>query len=100
MIRSINSFLNRFGIQIKRSQSLITEQRYYMGILNGAKELYRIREAYLKSSINNTLAGLAFSKDRPLQLHALLSSYFKLVANAAPVDIIYKASSKKIESYY
>lgn len=100
MIRFINSALARFGIQVKRTQSLATEQNYYQGIINGAKELYKIREGIDAETLNDKIAGLAFSKDRPLQLHALLSSYFKLVANVAPVDIIYKASTTEIEGYY
>jgi hypothetical protein len=49
---------------------------------------------------NDKIAALAFSKDRPLQLHALLSSYFKLVTNEAQIDIIYKASTNEIEGFY
>jgi hypothetical protein len=100
MIQFMNSVLNRFGLQIKRSRSLIMEQQYFQGIIDGATALYKIRESYIPGSLNNKISGLVFSKDRPIQLHALLSTYFKLVANAAPISIIYMASTKKIETYY
>jgi hypothetical protein len=100
MIRIINSVLIFFGIQVKRAASLSAEKRYYEGINNGAKELYRIRQDVDKIVFNDKIAALAFSKDRPLQLHALLSSYFKLVSNPAPIDIIYKTSTIEIEGFY
>ena len=40
-----------------------------------------------------TVAGVVFSKDRALQLHALISSYSALVANAAPLHVLYASSS-------
>ena len=95
-----NSFLKVLGLQIKRIKSLNREQEYYQGIINGAKELYKIRNEFNSQSFNAKIAGLAFSKDRPLQLHALLNSYFKLVSNAVPIDVIYKASTEKIDQYY
>jgi hypothetical protein len=100
MIRLINSVLKSFGLQINRVESLAAEKRYYEGIIKGVKELYRSRHDIGKIVFNDKIAALAFSKDRPLQLHALLSSYFKLVANAVPIDIIYKASTKEIEGFY
>lgn len=100
MIRLINSVLKTFRIQVKRAESLAAEKRYYEGIINGAKELYKIRYDIDTIVFNDKIAALAFSKDRPLQLHAMLSSYFKLVTNAAPIDIIYKASTNEIEGFY
>lgn len=97
---SINSFLEPFGIQMKRTKSLNREQEYYQGVISGAKGLYKIREEFQDQSFNTGIAGLAFSKDRPLQLHALLTSYFKLVSNAVPIDVIYKASSDQIDLFY
>ena len=100
MIQLINSVIKSFGLQIKRVESLAAEKRYYEGIIKGAKELYRIRHDIDTIVFNDKIEALAFSKDRPLQLHALLSSYFKLVTNAAPIDIIYKASTNEIDRFY
>jgi len=100
MIRLINSVLKIFGIQFKRTASLSLERQYYEGIIKGSNELYKIRQEVDIIVFNDKIACLAFSKDRPLQLHALLSSYFKFVTNPAPIDIIYKASTIEIESFY
>ncbi len=46
------------------------------------------------------IACIVFSKDRALQLHALLYSYFNRVANPAPVYVIYTASSQAHQKSY
>ena len=40
-----------------------------------------------------TCEGIVFSKDRAMQLHALLLSYFACVKNPAPLSIMYTTSS-------
>lgn len=44
--------------------------------------------------------GIVFSKDRPLQLDALLESYFGLVENAAPLTILYRPSNDEYRAAY
>lgn len=39
------------------------------------------------------LTGVVFSKDRALQLHALLHSYFQLTENPAPLTVIFHSST-------
>lgn len=46
------------------------------------------------------VAGIVFSMDRALQLHALLGSYVDLVARHPTLKIIYRASSGAHESAY
>ena len=44
---------------------------------------------------------IVFSKDRAIQLHAFISSYFEKVINPAPINILYTTSNKAHEkSYY
>lgn len=87
-------------MRVHRTKSLMQEQSNYQRIIEGAKALYKIMGNSMQREINDQVVGLVFSKDRPLQLHALLSSYFKLVAHAAPLDIIYKASTAEVNEYY
>lgn len=48
----------------------------------------------------NSLTGVVFSKDRALQLHALLCSYFEKVYDPADLYVIYSSSSEKHSSAY
>ena len=43
---------------------------------------------------------VVFSRDRPMQLHALLSSYFEKAKNPAPVHVLYRSSSERFEAAY
>jgi hypothetical protein len=44
--------------------------------------------------------GIVFSKDRPLQLFALLSSYAELVASPPPLHVLYRASAPAYAEAY
>ncbi len=43
---------------------------------------------------------IIFSRDRSLQLHALVSSYFEKVANPAPIHLLYTTTSAKHKKSY
>lgn len=58
--------------------------------------LYRLS----KKQKNNTCAGIVFSKDRPLQLEALLNSYIQFVKNNIPLYVLYTVSNIEIEKAY
>ena len=56
---------------------------------------------------NNFIEGIVFSMDRPIQLFALLESYYEYCEDAVPIYIIYKASNndykngyKEVENYF
>jgi len=44
--------------------------------------------------------GLVFSRDRPLQLHALLTSYLALCEDPAPLSVIYSALTPEYDVAY
>jgi hypothetical protein len=48
----------------------------------------------------NTCAGIVFSKDRAMQLHALLASYFSYVKNPLPLYILYTFSNERHAKSY
>ncbi|MBU0993971.1 MAG: hypothetical protein KJ737_15865 [Proteobacteria bacterium] len=48
----------------------------------------------------NGVEGIIFSKDRPMQLDALLNSYFDLVRNCSPLHILYKCSTEGFSRAY
>lgn len=47
-----------------------------------------------------TADGIVFSKDRPLQLHALLSSYFDRVKNGGKLHVIFRPTSERYARCY
>ena len=67
---------------------MLNIQAYRLILLNHIKKLFR------KSYRNN------FSKDRPLQLYALLESYFTYCKDPVPLIILYKASEDDYERAY
>jgi len=53
-----------------------------------------------KKNYSENLIGIIFSKDRPLQLYALLESYFTYCKDPVPLIILYKASEEDYERAY
>ena len=51
-------------------------------------------------SLRPGLTGVIFSRDRALQLHSLLTSYFELVINPASLKIIYMTSNQEHSDSY
>lgn len=45
-------------------------------------------------------SGIVFSRDRPLQLHALLESYFDLCQPAPPLEVLYRAGGPPVQRAY
>lgn len=69
------------------------------------KNLKLLSEFYRKSignknSFNPYITGIVFSKDRAMQLHALLDSYFHYTKNAAPLFVLFTCSSAEHENAY
>ena len=61
-------------------------------------ELARAGAKAEAASKPNVAQCVVFSRDRPMQLHALLSSYFEKAKNPAPVHMLYSASSARFEA--
>lgn len=62
------------------------------------KAVQKIRN--LKSKREEGISTIIFSKDRPLQLEALINSYFYFIKDAPPPIIIYNAGSGEFEAAY
>ena len=91
---------NPFNFQIKKTTSLAAERQYYHRVINGLEELNKVRIQSDKVLLNELVAGLVFSKDRAMQLHALLLSYFKCAQNPAPITVLFKASDERFMKSY
>lgn len=62
-------------------------------------KLYEARIQHEKT-YTHSAEGIVFSKDRALQLHALLSSYLEKVISPAPLHILYTASTFEHQKAY
>jgi hypothetical protein len=98
--RIINNFFKFFGIQLKKIKALEIERNHYVKIINGAACILEVYKKYEGRILNEELAGLVFSKDRAMQLHALLTSYFEKVQNFCPLSILYKTTNEKSRQSY
>jgi hypothetical protein len=47
-----------------------------------------------------SVLGVVFSRDRPMQLDALLRSYFAMVSDPAPLDVLFRASNTQYALAY
>lgn len=69
---------------------------------------YKLKAYYLEKKLQKISTptdhlyptGIVFSKDRAIQLHALLSSYFECVTDPAPLKVLYAVSSKEYQKSY
>ncbi len=78
-----------------------------MKILDIIKKIRLNIQAYIlillkshKKNYSENLIGIIFSKDRPLQLYALLESYFIYCKDPAPLLVLYKSSEEDYERAY
>jgi len=88
----INFILNKFGLTL-----LNYEEKWERHVY---AELYESRIKYVPDSSIHPAVCIAFSKDRALQLHALISSYLEKVSSSVPVYILYQTSTPSHQKAY
>ena len=89
---SINFLLKRFDLILQKSED--EWQR------NAFAKLYESRIAHVARSSVHPAEGIVFSKDRALQLHALLSSYSEKVVSPVPLHVLYHTSTPVHQKAY
>jgi hypothetical protein len=92
--------LNPFNFRLKHLSSLRAERAYYGRVISGLEALNKIRIGSATITINTLTEGLVFSKDRPMQLHALLTSYFQRAFNPAPLTVLFKCTDNGFRDCY
>ncbi len=93
-LKILKNIASKFGVYISSQRSIMAERRMYQNIRLGYEAW--IVNILKKTDIVDTIAyteGIVFSKNRALQLHALLSGYYQLVDSPAPLYILYKATT-------
>lgn len=88
----VNVLLKPFGFILQKSEQEWEREAF--------AKLYEARIQYVKKSCAHLAEGIVFSKDRALQLHALLSSYLEKVVSPVPLHILYHASTPAHQKAY
>lgn len=85
----INEILKPFQVQVHKTKSLEIEKNSYLETVSRISSYYTYFYNSLEYDLNNGISGIVFSKDRAMQLEALLSSYFYYTKNPAPLLILF-----------
>lgn len=89
---SINFLLKQFDLILQKS-----EQEWERGAF---AKIYESRITQVPLSSINPAEGVVFSKDRALQLHALLCSYSEKVVSPVPLHVLYHTSTPSHQGAY
>jgi hypothetical protein len=103
--RRLRRFVNK---ALKPWDLRLVGRRYHSELKEGvfaiseiAGELVEAWAGRVHGTVPWRCTGIVFSKDRPLQLHALLKSYFvQCSPGAPPLDVLYTASDDRYEQGY
>ena len=85
--KALNAVLGRFNrkLQCVSTFRMIDEERLAL------RELHAL--ASMPGDRTGAIGGIVFTKDRPTQLHALLTSYLRHAADPVPLNVLYKAGT-------
>lgn len=96
LLSMINKLLSRSGYSLVRAAEF-ADVKTGKHVLESITKMYTTPDRkpdYIPAEI------IVFSKDRPLQLHGLLCSYFGNVINRVPVTIIFSATTESYRKGY
>lgn len=96
MLGALNRMSSPFNLTVVRAAELANGHRE----LKAARQLLQLHAQAAGRECGRSLAGVVFSKDRALQLHALLSSYYEQVSDPAPLTVLYAASTAAHRAAY
>lgn len=88
----MNVLLKPFGFILQEREREWEREAY--------ARLYESRIQYASKPAAYPAEGIVFSRDRALQLHALLSSYLEKVASPVPLHILYHPSTSSHQRAY
>jgi hypothetical protein len=89
---SINFLLKPFSLVLQKSEDEWERDAF--------AELYESRLTHVEGGSVQPVEGIVFSKDRALQLHALLCSYSEKVVSPVPLNILYCVSTPEHQKAY
>ena len=95
LVNTVRSIFGKLGLVLLKQYQhdyLVAERKILL-------KLY-VKESNRKFDAKTPVTGIVFSKDRPVQLHALISSYMHHVKNAAPMVVLYTATTEGFKKAY
>lgn len=92
-IRYIKKAFKSLGFVLVSNKNIETIKRQHLNAMKAV--MLRSDECSTEA-----IAGLVFSKDRPMQLYALIRSYFQNVSSPCPLEVLYKASNQEYLNGY
>ena len=88
---------------VRRSGYVLTSRQRHLDAAQQLAALYKMALGGLRASRPRPrldVEAIVLSKDRPMQLYALLESYFALVSDPRPLKILFRASTEPFASAY
>jgi len=89
---TINLILKKFDLTLQNYEEKWERHAF--------AKLYESRIKYVPASSIHPAECVAFSKDRALQLHALITSYLEKVTSPVPIHILYQTSTPSHRKAY
>lgn len=98
VLRALVNRMRRLFGPSRRAQGHPSRQELPLAVF---QEMQELRRTPARRSPTHPLAeGIVFSRDRPLQLHALLGSYFDQVRSPLPLHVLYTGSTPRYRAAY
>ena len=88
----INYVLKKFGLTLQKLEKMWEREAF--------AKLYESRIKHIPLSSKHPAECILFSKDRALQLHALISSYLEKVASPISIHVLYQTSTPSHRKAY
>lgn len=92
----LRAIFARLGYRLVHPEELAASQR----ALTAVGHVVRAHGAQTPTDDADGIRAIAFSRDRPLQLHALIESYLEAFDNAPLLRVLYSATSPRMRAAY
>lgn len=96
----INKIFRPFNIQLNNITALKHQTDGYKTMIECVFQFYQDAFTGRHLSINKDISGIVFSKNRAMQLHALISSYFHYTKNYVPLTVLFTYSDEQHKISY
>jgi len=93
LTRYMSNALKRLGLVIKRTRDIDVLKKQYLNAMQVCMNCPNDR-------ITDFVVGIVFSKDRPMQLYALIKSYFENVSSPGSLEVLFHASNQEYLDAY
>ena len=96
----LNKLLKPFKMELHKTKSLQSQKAFTEDTINRIAAFYQDFNICSQGRRNDGISAIVFSKDRAMQLHALITSYFFYTKNAAPLTVLLTCSDDSHKRAY